>query len=471
MQGGDTSYWKNLPIRIIKYVVDKKLKVWPVISYDSTVAFSELQSLLVADEFDSSNTLAALAAAGIQITQPPTYIQALLKKTDIKFTPLTPETARDSLLVRCLYTDLRHSLILYPQLNLAVLSRMQSDASAIKCIASYLLSAGNIGLLIGLPLVRLASGELTSLERHGQTTQIHTLLDHGSLNVFRYHDQDAIDLTQLSPHDAALFLTAGPTTVNVAPLDVMQIALYLKSAFADFGLDVDVSATDAVSDDLIKWLISFWEWVSSWPMRLQLYQSIGPLPLLPTRRDTLVPVLQGIMEDAPVNMLVLEALESLKISFIHPGMSQPARRPLVEQALIKSANNGIHLLQQLPPSHAYNIRSETVEPLRTHLLASLAAFVRSDPLTGEQSRKLRALPMFPILLARLDTPIADTVIRAIDDVAKVISVDQTSLLPVLPETAYIKGCDVLADALSGVFERKSTAKMVSLAVEHIVRQP
>ena len=114
MQGGDTSYLKNLPGCIIKYVVDKKLEVWPVIPHGSTRVFSELQSLLVADESDSSNTLAALAAAGVQITQPPAYIQALLKKTNIKFTPLTPETARGSLLVRSLHNNSRHCLTLRP---------------------------------------------------------------------------------------------------------------------------------------------------------------------------------------------------------------------------------------------------------------------------------------------------------------------------------------------------------------------
>lgn len=101
-QGGDTSYWKNLPSEILRAIVRLKLAVWPVIPQGLENSFSELDALLVADATDGEETLAALAAAGVEMTQPPPYIKALLENAGIHFTPLTPDTARVALLVSSL---------------------------------------------------------------------------------------------------------------------------------------------------------------------------------------------------------------------------------------------------------------------------------------------------------------------------------------------------------------------------------
>lgn len=99
-QGGDTTYWKNLPKGILKAIAAENLAVWPVIGHNAKPSFATLQSLLVADQSDDKQTLTALAMAEVWVTQPPTYIKTLLKQTGVKFTPLTPNTARDVLLVR-----------------------------------------------------------------------------------------------------------------------------------------------------------------------------------------------------------------------------------------------------------------------------------------------------------------------------------------------------------------------------------
>ncbi|KZP24217.1 hypothetical protein FIBSPDRAFT_1042281 [Athelia psychrophila] len=454
-QGGDAGYWKNLPCELIKTIVGKNLAVWPIIPYTSNPLFLGLRSLLVAEESDDKEMLAALAMAGVQVTQPSTYIKALLEKTGVAFTPLKPDTTRDTLLT-----------------NLVALSRMQSDASALKHISSYLLSTGNIGLLVGLPLVRQANGELTSLESYWSSKPNHVLLDGASLNVFRDCDKDAIDLTQVSPYEAELFL-AGPMMVNVATLDVKRILRYLKCAFANFGFDIDGATTGALSEDLIRWLISFWEWLAAWDLRsrFQLYKLIGTLPLIPTSRNTLLPVAQGVMEDAPPNVpSVFEALDGLGMTFIHTGMSELARLPLEEQGLIKSVKNGVHILDQLPPSPVYVMRRKTAERLRTHMLTVLASSVRSNPLTAEHAQKLRALPMFPILAMRPDAAKAAITIGAIDGIAKIISVDETSLLPVIPNTAYVEGCNLLQDILPGIIKKNNVVTMLTLAVDHIGTQ-
>ncbi|KZP24220.1 hypothetical protein FIBSPDRAFT_1042284 [Athelia psychrophila] len=452
-QGGDAGYWKNLPCDLIKTIVEKNLAVWPIIPYTSNPSFSGLQSLLVAEESGNKEMLAVLAMAGVKVTQPSTYLKALLEKSGVTFTPLEPGTTRDTLLT-----------------NSVALSHMQSDVSAIKRIRSYLLTTGNIGLLVGLPLVRQANGEFTSLESHQPSKHNHVLLDGASLNVFRDCDKDAIDLTQFSPREAELFLSAGPTTVNVATLDVKCILMYLKCAFANFMVVIDGAATGTLSEDFIRWLISFWEWLGEWDLRSQLYQLIGTLPLIPTLRNSLLPVMQGVMGDAPPNVSVFEDLESLGISFIHTGMSKLARIPLVEQGLMKSVKNGVHILEQLSPILVYRIRSETTESLRTYMLTVLAGSVRLGPLTVEQARTLRALPMFPILTTRPDATTALTTIGAIDGIANIISVNKTSLLPVIPNTAYIEGCDMLLDILPDIFEKNNLVKMLALAVHHIGTQ-
>lgn len=96
MQGGDTTYWKNLPCDILKTVVGDNLPVWPVLGLDSGPPgprFSALQSLLVASVSDDHETLLSLAAAGVSMTQPPDYVKALLSKADLTFTLLNPESA------------------------------------------------------------------------------------------------------------------------------------------------------------------------------------------------------------------------------------------------------------------------------------------------------------------------------------------------------------------------------------------
>ncbi|KAF7986757.1 hypothetical protein HWV62_20340 [Athelia sp. TMB] len=455
-RNGDVSYWKSLPTDILEAIVKAKLAVWPIASSPSVcseISFSDLQSLLVADESDDQEVLDALAGACVEITQPPKYIKTLLEKADIRFTPLSPETAHHVLLT-----------------NVAALSRMHSDVRATQRITSYMLSLGKIELLIGLPLVRLSNGKFVSLRPNQSNEQHHVLLDQASMDVFREYDQAAIDLSQMAPLEAQLFLSKGANALNVTKLNVEQVLLYLKCVFARYGVAIDSSTDDAVPNNLILWLVTFWEWMGAWELRRQLYPLIGSLHLVPTTRNILVPVKQCTMKDAPVNAPVIEALEGLGLFFIHSEMSRAARSPLVEQGLIKSAGNGIHILEQISHGCADTLRIETVDSLRTHILTSLADFVRVRPLTTEQARTLRSLPIFPTLVVQLGDSMAHVELRAIDGVAKIISATQTTLLPVIPNTVYVKGCEVLQDALPEIFERKTGVELVSLAVEHLVAQ-
>jgi hypothetical protein len=96
-------YWNDLPCKVLSAIARDKLAVWPVITSGSTgpmnPRFSDLDSLLVASEADDQKILAALALAGVSITQPPAYVNGLLLQAEVKFVSLTPYTARQALLV------------------------------------------------------------------------------------------------------------------------------------------------------------------------------------------------------------------------------------------------------------------------------------------------------------------------------------------------------------------------------------
>lgn len=80
-----------------------RLAVWPTIesprSVSATRTFLDLGSVLVASCYDDKETLAALAVASVNMTQPPDYVKALLLEVKAEFTSLSPNTARQVLLV------------------------------------------------------------------------------------------------------------------------------------------------------------------------------------------------------------------------------------------------------------------------------------------------------------------------------------------------------------------------------------
>jgi len=96
-------YWNDLPCKVIIAIVSYKLAVWPIVtaskSGQTNPVFSDLGSLIVASETDNQETLAALAMAGVNITQPPAYVKNLLVEAGADFVPLAPFTARQALLV------------------------------------------------------------------------------------------------------------------------------------------------------------------------------------------------------------------------------------------------------------------------------------------------------------------------------------------------------------------------------------
>jgi hypothetical protein len=94
-------YWNDLPCNVASAIVRDNLNVWPVITSSSSKnpTYSGLASLIVTSDAENQETLTALALAGVSMTQPPTYIKDLLLEAGAGFSLLTPDTAREALLV------------------------------------------------------------------------------------------------------------------------------------------------------------------------------------------------------------------------------------------------------------------------------------------------------------------------------------------------------------------------------------
>jgi hypothetical protein len=113
VQGGDTMYWNDLPIKVLSAIAKDKLAVWPVIAPSSSdPAFSDLDSLLVASETDDKETLTTLALAGVSITQPPGWVKGLLLDAGVDFVLLTPDSAHQALLVSSFPVSLIHKYLM-----------------------------------------------------------------------------------------------------------------------------------------------------------------------------------------------------------------------------------------------------------------------------------------------------------------------------------------------------------------------
>jgi hypothetical protein len=332
-----------------------------------------------------------------------------------------------------------------------------------------------MALIANLPLIRIISGEYVALKMSSDGDPTHILLTESDMTVFGDFDQNAIDLTQLPSNAAGLLQRKGPSVLNISPLTSGKVVEYLSAVFHQFNISLESSSTAAVHDPMIDWLASFWKWVAAWPDRSQLLTSIHALCLIPTSRNTLVSLAHGVFDNVDeLDLVLLEALETAGISFLHPKVAFAARLPLGEQNIVKSVMNGNHILDHISKDCVCRIKSSAASIFRNHLLSSLANSCGLGSLDDRQQSTLRCLPIYPVFVppelgTSSDCTICDTQPIAVGQTIKVVV--GISLIPVVEDTVFLNDCRAILKYLHGDGELLNADGVLSMAVDHMVKQP
>ncbi len=100
--GGDPAYWQPLGGRLLHVIIDKQLRVWPLLRGPDIPSYAPIRDCLLATNHSLQHLL-ILASAGVRISRPPTYILDMISSGHEASKELTPHTARIALLVRVLF--------------------------------------------------------------------------------------------------------------------------------------------------------------------------------------------------------------------------------------------------------------------------------------------------------------------------------------------------------------------------------
>jgi hypothetical protein len=350
----------------------------------------------------------------------------------------------------------------------------QLSADDFDQILVYLLSKDDLKNIINLPVTRLGGGGYTALQNVG--AKPHVLLTQREWEIFGELDALSIALHSLPANPAKLLKTEGPDILNVSPLTPHQAVEYVRLFSHRHGLDLTIASQHSQSPAVIGWLTSFWKWFAGWALKPETYDMIRSFPLIPTSKNVLVSPKDAVFSQLREGDRTLkDGLEMLGISFLHADFPDSARIWLAKD--IKSPYLVHHILDSFvtPPGQ---LDAKSADILLHHLERFFGISCNElGPLTDDQRRKLRALPIFPLLLpATSSTEPADAapMTACIPDQCTVFSVTSLALLPLIKDTVFLKNHNAVLEYLQlGVARNKTLDAMgvISLAVDHMLEQP
>ncbi|KAJ7119509.1 hypothetical protein C8R44DRAFT_176382 [Mycena epipterygia] len=416
--GGDSAYWQTLPAQLLSCIVKSKAEVWPVVTGSKgsrSPHFADLSSVLIASTDVDDATLRALANAGLRVTQLPEYILQLLSNsgvTDVRYTLLSPSVA---------YLDLCSHVTDIQALDTA-------DRAA---LLQFLLRTHQLEYIVGLPLIPLVNGEFLTSTRTGNGAPIHTMMDQAECDVFKSLEDSAVSLPLIPVHLRDLFRIHGPSMLNVAILSPEKVAAYLKSSPFDFTQRHEGNLDNAA----VVWLTAFWAWLGTWSARDQLFPHIRSLCVVPTH-TSLEALEVGVFSELGVEPAVVSIFRGLGLAFLHPAFSADARKGLTHYPLVLKGLTDIHLvLDRIKFGQSLRLEKDEAHALSKYVLDCVLQSGQQRPLDDNQRRKLRSLPIFP-LLAPSTITVSDKSPRVLS-AFKLPSLHRKSKSVTLPNLSYV----------------------------------
>lgn len=374
----------------------------------STTEFAGLGSLKVAREdshfLDLRNTL---AECGIKFTKPPLHFKTLIEGCKGKsFQFLEPGNVYEDLLK-----------------NVSRVEKLVSEGDKhAAIILEFLLKGQDIQVLVGLPLLRNVDGHYIILERlkpknsaSAAKQTLHPLLDAHSGQLFREYDSDAISLQDVKVAHAAFIREKAPGTLNLIELTAEKVARYLSTDgkwTSPQGPPASPSTptSSPIAPAITQWLTKFYTWLSSWPLANDFIHlpQVQPLFLIPTQLG-LKRVQDMVFDTNNVPPALGKCLRALGISLLDYVAGQAAKRFLATTGGILRKVEDVRAILE-------GISIATTSPSGLGLTcvewrAFIEHIVRcsnAEELDPEIIKKLRSLPIYPILPVNLLSTVGPT---------------------------------------------------------------
>ena len=252
------------------------------------------------------------------------------------------------------------------------------DRSKRDCLLEYFLSTGRIENIVGISLIEQVDGSIISLSRRGDTPSNHVLLEPQDQEVFCHFDPRAILVATLP--GIAIPHLKSTTLLNVEPLKADHVMSYVGGAAAYFG------TSSGISDRYTGWVSKFLEWIHHSPLKNALRGWLRDRPLLPVDGGQLKMISNLIFspKHTYTNDGLVQFLQRLGLSFLHPGISDPAQQYLDPH--LKSLDNPRDVLTSLP-SIDQGLSTPDVSFLQDYIL-SHRHIVQKDQVIRPILRKL-----------------------------------------------------------------------------------
>ena len=336
-------------------------------------------------------------------------------------------------------------------------------------ILEYLLSTDDVLNIIGLPFIKTVNGRVAVLTDLGsQPPKTYTMLDPVEFKTFGSCDDDSIiALKDLPPHVTNTLQSRGPKFINVENLGSEQIVEYLT--LYPTGLVLKSV------QEVVRWLSKFWEWMSTYSDRTDLYLKIKPLSILPTTHGlkTAETVLFKSRGEHPLN---IRHLSSLGIVFLDAGVTEAAQTVITSHGILKTINQDIHTLLDLLPSDPSTLALDkhTSSFILKFISVRVSAACASHGFFNEeQIQRLKKLPIYPVFVSSNNTsPVYNW--TSIPDGYSIRTISRPGFLPVIEKIVFVEA-QLLTSPLLGYLQPDhsyplSDVQFLALTFEHFTAQ-
>lgn len=271
---------------------------------------------------------------------------------------------------------------------------MKLDAADVHRILEHLVTANDLNLLYGLPLIPKVSGGHASLSR-GRSKYTLATEEEGCL--FTAADGGLLALSQLSSSTTNLLLNS-PLITPVRPIDVVRYMTKIYNRGRTTSISVGVKAQD------IEHLAQFWAWLSTWQGTTGLFadqgliQDMEKLHLIPldvgSEKLELRRAAAFVLDVSSQARDLTKALKALGLPTLHPTVTISGA---AQTRFVKDVSDVRWMLDALK---AQGFNSSSLSQAQRTVLHGHFTRALSTPgpsFTSAQQATLRQLPIFPTL--------------------------------------------------------------------------
>jgi sacsin len=312
-------------------------------------------------------------------------------------------------------------------------------------LLDFLIQSQDIHLLIGLPLLKNIEGYYVTLKRLDSSNSptavkqtIHPMFEAQSAQLFKEYDPQAISLHELKHSHATYIRNNAPGFLNVIDLTAEKVAEYLSTdprwTTPLLTTTSSIITSPSIPFEISQWLSKFYTWLSSQPFVDTFFHLPGIQQLY------LVPTQLGLRRVGDVTFdnvtpALGKCLRALGICVLDAVAGPTPRKLLVNASVLKKAED-IHLIIDCANNgvSSTGISSTSLGLTCVEwrvLIDHIVRYMTTEELHPDEARKLRSLPIYPILPADSLNAIPTPSPGAIPENKFVYAVTSVEILPVI----------------------------------------